>query len=391
MKVNKFLMLGIAGLAFAACSNEEEFGTNQTFEGNGVVSVRIATPTLTRNAGAATSGADGGTVAITGDITVTLTGTDGAGAPYQESITISANELEPTTELKFWNIAVPSKLTASINGGQADYSTVAIDNASLQVAAANIPAYGETETFTKTTESDSPIIANDGDTEAGANEGDQDKVYQMYEAKVTMAIPVARLEVGGIYHVDEGEGCIYTALTLNGAYLDGYCENGSVYADGAYPNSTSPIDDYSFDGVHGTGAQSDLRDVIDPEIPFLDTNADNTVGSYTYNFYATGTNPIFKLYFENAEGTPANPVNEPRYAMVTRYQKWNDANEDGLVDDGEMQSVTFENGHIYRITKAELNDDNIIGDEGGNTLYGVTVTVVEAIWTIVDIDAEWAN
>ena len=34
MKVNKFLMLGIAGLAFAACSNEEEFGTNQTFEGN---------------------------------------------------------------------------------------------------------------------------------------------------------------------------------------------------------------------------------------------------------------------------------------------------------------------------------------------------------------------
>ena len=28
MRMNKFLMLGIAGLAFAACSNEEEFGGN---------------------------------------------------------------------------------------------------------------------------------------------------------------------------------------------------------------------------------------------------------------------------------------------------------------------------------------------------------------------------
>ena len=57
--------------------------------------------------------------------------------------------------------------------------------------------------------------------------------------------------------------------------------------------------------------------------------------------------------------------------------------------DAEGSEVTFENGKIYRITKAELADGNIIGDEGGNTLYGVVVTVTEATWSIVDIDAVW--
>lgn len=385
MKLNKFFMLGMAGLAFAACSNEEENVTgNATFEGNGVVSVRIAMPTLTRAAGEATTGADGSTVAVTGNITVTLTGIDGNGSTYNESITIDASTLEPQTELKFWNIATPQKLTASINGGVADYTQTEITATNLQVAAASIPAYGETSSFTLTSESDSPVLTNDGKTEAGAESGDEDKDYQMYEATVTMAIPVARLELGGIYHIDHTAAeteCIYSKLSLDGAYLDTYCLNGSKYENGVYPNSISTAGDYSFDGTHGTGSQSGLRDKIDCD-DFLSITKDNALGTYTYNFFANGTNPVLKLYFAQATGTETSPVSEPRYAMVTKYQQ--------LVD-GEMQDVTFENGHIYRITKAELDDDNIIGDEGGNTLYGVVVTVTEATWTIVDITADWAE
>lgn len=33
----------------------------------------------------------------------------------------------------------------------------------------------------------------------------------------------------------------------------------------------------------------------------------------------------------------------------------------------------------------------LIGDEGGNALYGVDVTVKEAKWTIVDTTAEWVE
>ena len=57
--------------------------------------------------------------------------------------------------------------------------------------------------------------------------------------------------------------------------------------------------------------------------------------------------------------------------------------------DQSNNEVTMQAGHIYRITKAELKDKHILGDEGGATVYGVTVTVTEATWSVVDIDAEW--
>lgn len=393
--MNKYFMLGLAGLAFAACSNEEDAISNSTFEGNGVVAVRIVTPALTKAAGSATGGANNSTVSLTGDVTVTLTGT-GADGAYNESITINANDLnkEGTTVLRFWNVKVPQKLTAKINGGVDDYSSV--DLTGLQKAAAEIPAYGETSAFNKTTQSGTPSFDQDNslaDTEAGADAGDKDKVYQLYTATVTMAIPVARLEVGGIYHEDDGDGCIFESLTLDGAYLDSYCAAGSKYdaATGKFPNSTVAGLDYSFDGTHGTGAQSALRDVISPAVNFLETTQSNAVGAYTYNFYANGTNPIFKLYFAKATGNAQNPVNEPRYAMITNYYTWNDTNEDGIIDEDEKTKTVFENGKIYRILDAELADENIIGDEGGNTLFGVDVTVVEATWSIVDIHADWAE
>ena len=103
-------------------------------------------------------------------------------------------------------------------------------------------------------------------------------------------------------------------------------------------------------------------------------------GPFTYNFFVNGTNPIFKLYFGTAVAADgADPVSQPRYAMITNYKK-----EDGT-------PVTFEAGKIYRITEAELSDKNILGDEGGNTLWGVEVTVVEAQWDIVNIEADWAE
>ncbi len=67
--------------------------------------------------------------------------------------------------------------------------------------------------------------------------------------------------------------------------------------------------------------------------------------------------------------------------MITKY--WNE---------GRTEQITkFEPGHIYRITSATLSDENIIGDEGGNTLYGVEVTVTEAQWKVADIEGEWVE
>ncbi len=38
-----------------------------------------------------------------------------------------------------------------------------------------------------------------------------------------------------------------------------------------------------------------------------------------------------------------------------------------------------------------MKDSNIIGDETGNTLIGVEVTVVEAKWDVKTIEADWAE
>lgn len=400
MKLTKSLFLAFAGLGLFACSNEEvaDNGGAQ-FKGNGAVAVKIVSPDLlTRNAGGATTGDANTSVAITGNLTITLTGKtlDADGNPtvdYEQSITIDASKLKSASEgedatiLKFWNIAIPEKLTASINGGVADYKSVDVSSPVMQVAAANVPAYGETTSFTKSSDTDgqSPNLDEDNDTkedgtgtEQGAEDGDATKVYEMYEASVTMAIPVARLEVSNITHVKhagtEEDQCIYTELKADGAYLDGYTTQGSEYKGTSFPNSVGIAGDFSFDGIHGTGDKSGLIDELEEPLSFM---AGQTLdGPFTYNFYANGTNPVFKLYFGTAKGTN---IIEPRYAMVTKYK------------DADGHEVTFQNGHIYRILSATLYDKNIIGDEGGNTLFGVEVTVEEATWTLHTIEADWAE
>lgn len=376
MTLKKFLVLGLAGLAFTACSKDEDGATN-TFEGTGAVSVKIVNPAMTRsNPTSGTSGTSGSTVAITGDITVTLEATNGGG-----NIKIDASTLTESTELKFWNVSNPTKITVSINGGINSYSGVSITETTpnMQALPASIPAYGETSTFTLTSSTGSPNLSNTT-TEYGATTGDDSKTYQMYEASVTMEIPVARLEVSGITHVThtDGASCKYSALTIGGVYLDG------LYATG----DATTITDYIWaTGVSGSGTtEAILKDAItDTDNSFLSTGKTwPTTGVFAYNFYAgEGKSiPVFKIYFPTATASDSSdPVSSPRYAIINKY-----------IDATTNTALTsMENGHIYRITSATLSDDNIIGDESGNTLYGVEVTVTEAVWTVTDITAEWAS
>lgn len=389
MKINKLFMLGLAGLAFTACSSDEDVTTQSTFPaGNGAVCVKIVNPSTTRSLTTPTSGANGSKIDINGTLKVTLSYKDKEDQEQTQTLEIAAADLNNDTQLKFWNIYKPEKLTVSINDGKASYSDVSIVD--MQDAPAGIAAYGETSTFNITAETGSPVIANDKKTEQGAEEGDENKTYQMYKASVTMAIPVARLEVSGITHVthagEPDDVCEYTTLTIAGAYLDNLCPNGGTYSAGTYSAATNVTDYCWLEGQTpslGTGATAILKDAISGganERSFLTGTWPANGQAFAYNFYASGTNPIFKLYFDTSEASSAEkPRPAPRYAMVSKYV------------DGDGGEVTFENGKIYRITNVELADKNIIGDEEGNILYGVTVTVTEAQWSIVDISADWVT
>lgn len=378
MKMNKFLMLGIAGLAFAACSNEEDAinNGNPTLSGNGVVAVRIVKPAVTK---AMTEGA---TVAIDGNITVTLTGKKADNTNYSETIVIAADQVSESTPLKFWNIAVPDKLTATINSGTNDYSTTSITTL-WQTAPANAPAYGETSTFTRIDdEKGTPDLSKDNNgtnngTEAGANTGDDQKEYDMFTATVQMAIPMARLEVGDITFEAPTPGpSIYSSIIFTGCYLNGYADKGGAYSNSKF----AAVAPGSFNMEFETGTSlSSLKYDAEDNHEFTTTPINDGEGEcYAFNFYAGTTNPRFTLYFKT--GTVTDQSRKfPRYAYISNYYT-----------DGTQNPIQLENGHIYQITGVKLSDKNIVGDPD-NALYGVDVTVKEATWTVTSIDAGWAE
>lgn len=405
MKLNKFFMLGLAGLAFAACSNEEE--VDNGLSGLSAVSIKIESSELTRAIADATQGDDGiDKVSVVPqantEVVITLTADEGGG-----EFRLTPDQWNKGKVVTFWNVSNPTSVTVSMNGGVASYNAIniATGSPSLQVLPAAIPVYGSTSTFTPTDRSESPDA--DDDHQTGATSDDESKTYQIYTATVQLDIPVARLEVSGIKHVTHtntgDDKCLYSKLTIAG-----------VYMDNVKPTDGGTRTDYQFSASGtGSGAEAILKDAITDNTDFLDDSkvwpaTATPAKAYAYNFYGPtaaeiadaeqvtdnaetddvdealeakqALNPKFKIYFSEAEGVEGGkPVTEPRYAMITNYK------------DKSGNSIILKNGTIYRITEAVLKDSNIIGDETGNTLIGVEVTVVEAKWDVKTIEADWAE
>ena len=144
-----------------------------------------------------------------------------------------------------------------------------------------------------------------------------------------------------------------------------------IYLDKVSTTLGGEAVDYSWPAVEGGAPLPILRDEItEPGNNFMDL-AKVWPSAESGKVYA-----LVKIYFEKAEASDAqNPVSEPRYAVIKSYN--GDSN------------FKFVAGKIYRITDVKLDDKNIIGDEEGNTLYGVDVTVKEAQWSIETITGQW--
>lgn len=395
MKISKSLFLAFAGLGLFACSNEE-FNENQPLEGVGAVSIKIEAPTMTRSS----LGTSGESVKVVPQadtkVIVKLSASSGA-----QTIELTPEQWSKGSVVTFWNVENPTGVTVEMNGGVASYDAVNIST--LQTMPAAIPVYGSTTTFTATDRNESPNLKDDHQT--GANTGDDTKKYQIFTAEVQLEIPVARLEVSGIKHVehkgaDEKDECMFATLTIDG-----------VYMDNIKPTGAGSRTDYQFvSGGNGTGGEAILKEAISaPDNDFMAASAvwpKEPENAYAFNFYAPtkeeidaaekvvddeetedidealaakqALNPKFKIYFAKATGA-ADPVTQPRYAMITNYK------------DEAGNSIILKKGTVYRIIDATLLDKNIIGDEGGNTLYGVEVTVKEAQWTVETIKADWAE
>lgn len=376
MKLTKSLfMLCAAGLSLCACNSDDI--KDQMPEGPGMVEVSVINPFATTKA-AATSGS---TVNIQGTLTVTLTD---ANTTFTQTLTIGAGDAATTKTAKFWNVVNPQKVTASINGGIASYTAIDItqktgDGGNLQADPQFIPAYGETESFNP----NGSITATDEDAEVAGNgykDGDVGKSFTKYNAAITMAIPVARLEVGPITHFPHTEDvCDFSELKIAGVYLDKVSPRGNSYASNTYAK-TALAEEYTEDDAI-------LKDFLETPAAFSsNTFYPDEEEVYAFNFFAGSQNPIFKVYFSSAKFATGAQKDQERegWAMITRYKKWN-------TETSKYDDVTFENGKIYQITDVKLKDENIVGDEENDAIYGVEVTVTEAVWEVVRIEADWAQ
>lgn len=360
MKTKIFLLATVAAtMSLASCSNDEDLN-GKNLNGNGAVSVKIVSPqTRTRSVVNGTTGDEN--VTLTGTITVKLTATNGE---QTQTVTADGN---PHT-VWFYDVKGPSKIEAyTLHGDTKAQGNTEINDQDLQVIPEQIPAYGSTTD-----------IHLAGETTVNPDNGN---TYEKYEAKVTMDIPFARLEVSGIKHVthpvdgdaDEAD-CKYQTLTINGIYLD----KVKVTAAG------EPTDYAMGTDIDETNEKFPILSDVITEASFLDEGSvwpAETNQVYAYNFYPNETagsqQPVLKIYFENAtSAVEGETFSQPRYAIISSYN--------GSTD------FTFQAGHIYRIKNVTLKDKNIIGDEEGNNMYAVDVTVEEATWSVTDLDnVEW--
>lgn len=363
MKTMRNLFLLCAGLSLFACSSDDD-ATQQLPEGTGMVEVRVVNPT--------TRITTGPTVDITGTITVTLYY---AGTSMSQEVTPSQ-----ASSVRFWNITSPEKVTASINGGTDTYASINItqndvnaQGGNLQAEPSSIPAYGETsaQNFVPTGVM-TPTSEEQNSLNNGLTEETKGKTFQKWSASVKMAIPVARLEVGSITHEAHsgvGDDCLFRSgeLLIKGVYLDNTSLNGGSYTYDADPNNIkySSVTGVDHDGI-GNAILSESIET--PATSFNET---------AFNFYATTTNPIFKVYFSSANlATGGVGQGREGWAMIKSYKSGG-------------EEITLENGKIYTITSVELKDENIVGGENNDAVYGVDVTVEEAVWQVVEIEDVW--
>ncbi len=362
MKTMRNLFLLCAGLSLYACSSDDEV-TNQLPEGEGMVEVKIVNP-LSR---AVATGNSSNVSVADGDVTVTLYYKDGETIKQHGTVTINTSTGDVA---KFWNVTNPYLVTASIHGGKAPATSAAVTESvvtfenyggieTYQIAPnANVPAYGETKTITKTTNSE----VNDG------------KTYQMYTADLTMQVPFARLEFT-VKRSDAESG--FTTLNLGGVYLDNLLATGGATTPTNYKH---PADD-NFEGfittATGDDALSGLYDTPASDFAFTAANviAPSESKVYAYNIFpAEGTTnmPVIKVWFKDATDDPS--VLPYQYAIIDTY--------------GTLTG--FEAGKIYKINAAALTDTNILPTEdGADAAFGVNVTVTQASWTVETVDATW--
>ena len=382
MKLKSLIMFSAAALAFAACSNDEDFkGNNGGVEGLANVSVKISEPTLSR---AISAGDFTTTTQVTlNSIKLVLTAQTGGGEVEFNSATYADEDnprqamLDAVEAYQFEGVRNPSKMEVYINNAdetktseQNPYPWATSDLLNVELAE---PMYAASTTFT-----------DKGDIETPEKDG-----INEYEVVLEPEHTMARLEFGGIKHIHTMVGdpatakpCMFKTINIDGVTLDG----------------VTGMD------ISGWDATDELSYVVaDAQKDFNASNAvwpaDGQCIAYNIAPVVEGTLPILKVCFSgitiNTDVEDYNGIIWPEdglgYATVKNYKLANESAQYATAFgvDGDGNITKFPAGYIYQVKSLEIPDEKIGHGWDGNEDIHVYAVVTVKPYVLVEGTVEW--
>lgn len=356
MKLNKFFMLGLAGLAFAACSNEDEVG-NDLSQNSKTITVKIETGGYTTRAsgnGAWTNGANNQSQITVNTVTLYLLDKDGA--------IVDTKTLEKKFSDTFHGVSgTVTKIAAVANcqptasGTWANIVAETFDVADYQTAE-NAPVYAEAV----------DITYKNTDTQDG---------YPMYEATLQLATKMSRIELSGNLQCTNLAESAYKTLTLE--YVGINRANTKFALDGTGSDPHSVTD--NLPGFPDTGTPTAFYDAAAAPAPVL-SNKNTSVALGTSYGYSVCGMPELLLRFDSEpidNVTEGYIIYDPAYLKITGFKT------------AGGNTVAMEPGKIYQITDLEFTEENITTLEKDKIC--ITATVSVAPWDIVAVEPSYGE
>ena len=356
MKLNKYFMLGLAGLAFAACSNEDEVG-NDLSQNSKTITVKIETGGYTTRASgneAWTNGANNQSQITVNTVTLYLLDKDGA---IVDTKTL-ANKLSDTfhgVSGTVTKIAAVANCQPTASGTWANVVVETFDVADYQTAE-NAPVYAEAV----------DITYKNTDTQDG---------YPMYEATLQLVTKMSRIELSGNLQCTNLTESAYKTLTLEYVGINRANTKFTLKGIGSDPH---PVTD-NLPGFPDTGTPTAFYDAAATPAPVLDDKNTSVALGTSYGYSVCGM-PELLLRFDSEpidNVTEGYIIYDPAYLKITGFK----------TADGNV--VAMEPGKIYQITDLEFTEEDITTLEKDKIC--ITATVSVAPWDIVAVEPSYGE
>lgn len=398
MRLNKYFMLGLAGLAFAACSNDEDVNLNTL--GDRVVKMSISREVVTRavdapvNAGFVNSVADATIYFVAGGGNVV-----GTRLLTNEEITAlnsAGNHKTEVTCTKVDASAVRAYVVANTTINNVTLN--AASTATLDASTANL-----TQQNTKRTAADDGIASDATNTAQyttlrGLSTSDFSKTTKtnenvdpkevIYEGSVTLAPIVCRLEINGIQSTtiatdaEEAGADDVVAFTVEGIYINNF------YTAGTLGGTETDRQDFGSDESKYTNANYQTWSYATDYLNQAATAVSGSSTDYAVTVAANMTwarqlfagevpHIVVKLTGVKYGSDDASAHGVIKYLTITSYKD---------SDKAPLEKVAA--GKVYKISEIVFNGNDLT-DIPYQTTKTIEATVEIAAWTAENITPEF--